>query len=290
MKLVVLGMGYSSAAFVAQGSGRFSAVTATVRSPEKAALLRQQGINALVLDGGPINPALLDDITQADALLMSIPAEDGGDPVLPRLGQAIASAPHLGWIGYLSTVGVYGDHQGAWVDEDSELRATSRRGLNRIAAENGWLELGAASGKPVKLFRLAGIYGPARNQLEAVRAGTARRIIKPGQMFSRIHVEDIAGACLASLKAAHGAAVYNVADNEPAPPQDVVAYASQLLGLPPPPEEVFGSAVMSAMARSFYMDSRRISNARLRAELGYLLRYPTFREGLRALHDAGEVR
>ncbi|MGL4439135.1 MAG: NAD-dependent epimerase/dehydratase family protein, partial [Bosea sp. (in: a-proteobacteria)] len=210
--------------------------------------------------------------------------------VLPRLGSAIASAPNLGWIGYLSTVGVYGDHQGAWVDETSSLNATSPRGLNRIAAERGWLELGQASGKAVQVFRLAGIYGLGRNQLEAVRAGTARRIVKPGQMFSRIHVEDIAGACLASLKAPNAGAIYNVADNEPTPPQDVIAFAAGLLGLPPPPEEPFTSAVMSPMARSFYMDSRRISNAKLRNVLGYQVRYPTYREGLTALHAAGEGR
>lgn len=290
MKLIVLGMGYSSSAFVSEGHGRFGSITATVRSEEKAALLRQQGIEAHVLAGGLAPPGLLTAIAQANALLMSIPAEEGGDPVLQRLGAAIAAAPDLGWIGYLSTVGVYGDHQGAWVNETSELRATSQRGLNRIAAERGWLELGQASGKAVQVFRLAGIYGPRRNQLEAVRGGTARRIIKAGQMFSRIHVDDIAGACLASLKAPAPGAIYNVADNEPAPPQDVIAFAASLLGLPPPPEEPFGSATMSPMARSFYMDSRRVSNARLREELGYKPRHPTYREGLSALHDAGEGR
>jgi nucleoside-diphosphate-sugar epimerase len=208
--------------------------------------------------------------------------------MLPLFGDAIAAAPKLGWIGYLSTVGVYGDHQGAWVDETSALNATSQRGHNRIAAERGWLELGHASGKPVQVFRLAGIYGPHRNQLEALRTGTARRIIKPGQQFSRIHVTDIAGVCLASLKAPHPGAVYNVADNEPAPPQDVIAFAAALLDLPPPPEEPFESAVLSPMARSFYMDSRRVSNAKLRDGLGYQMRYPTYREGLAALHKAGE--
>jgi nucleoside-diphosphate-sugar epimerase len=290
MKLVVLGMGYSSAEFVRQGASLFSTVTATVRSEDKAASLRPQGIDAHVLSGSHQPTGLIAAIAKADAVLISVPAEDGGDPVLPRLGAAIAAAPNLGWIGYLSTVGVYGDHQGAWVDETSALRATSQRGQNRIAAERGWLELGQASAKAVHVFRLAGIYGPGRNQLEAVREGTARRIIKPGQLFSRIHVEDIAGACLASLNAPKAGAIYNVADNEPAPPQDVIAFAASLLGLPPPPQEPFDSAVMSPMARSFYMDSRRISNARLRDELGYQPRYPTYREGLGALFAAGEGR
>lgn len=290
MKLVVLGMGYSSAAFVNQGSALFDTVAATVRTSEKAAVLRQQGIDAHVFGQGQPPAGLMEAIHDAEVLLISIPAGEGGDPALARLATAIAAAPKLGWIGYLSTVGVYGDHQGAWVDEASELRATSQRGQNRIAAENGWLELGKTSGKPVQVFRLAGIYGPGRNQLGAMRDGTARRIIKPDQMFSRIHVEDIAGACLASLKAPQAGAIYNVADNEPAPPQDVVAFAAGLLGLPPPPEEAFESAALSAMARSFYLDSRRVSNAKLRQELGYAPRYPTYREGLAALLAAGEGR
>jgi uncharacterized protein YbjT (DUF2867 family) len=288
MNLVVLGMGYSSTAFVAAGRGLFGSIAASVRSADKAALLRSGGIDAHVLTAAGPPPGLIAAIARADALLMSIPAEDGGDPVLPWLGDALATAPHLGWIGYLSTVGVYGDHQGAWVTEASELRATSRRGVNRIAAERGWLQLGQASGKAVQVFRLAGIYGPGRNQLEAIRAGTARRIIKAGQMFSRIHVDDIAGACLASLKAPVPGAIYNVADNEPAAPQDVIAYAAGLLGLPPPPEEPFERAAMSPMARSFYMDSRRISNLRLSKDLGYQPRHPTYREGLAALFAMGQ--
>lgn len=290
MKLVVLGFGYSSAAFVREGGARFGEVTATVRSADKASRLREMGIKPHVLDANPIDPSLLAAIANADALLMSIPAEDGGDPVLPRLREAIEAALNLGWIGYLSTVGVYGDHQGAWVNEASDLRATSPRGFNRIAAERGWLNLGRASGIPVQVFRLAGIYGPGRNQLDALRNGTARRIIKPGQLFSRIHVEDIAGACLASLNAPNAGAVYNVADNEPAPAHEVVSFAARLLGLQPPPEEPFETATLSPMARSFYADSRRVSNSRLREELGYVLRYPTYREGLTALHAAGEGR
>lgn len=290
MKLVILGMGYSAAEFARQGGGLFDAITATTRSPEKAQALRDQGIDAMPLDGDASGGRLSAAIEAADALLVSVPAEDGGDPALPIVSGAIRRARALGWIGYLSTVGVYGDHAGAWVDETSELRATSRRGLNRIAAERAWLELGEASGTPTQIFRLAGIYGPGRNQLQAAAAGTARRIVKPGQMFSRIHVEDIAGACLASLKQPEPGAAYNLADDEPAPPQDVVAFAANLLGLPIPPEEPFDTAELSPMARSFYLDSRRVSNRRLRDELGYALRYPTYREGLGALLAAGEGR
>ncbi len=174
--------------------------------------------------------------------------------------------------------------------EASELRATSARGLNRIAAERAWLDLGARTGKAIHVMRLAGIYGPGRNQLEALRAGTQRRIVKPGQVFSRIHVEDIAGACHATLRHDGPGAVWNVADDEPAPPQDVVVFAAGLLGVAPPPEEPFETAALSPMARSFYMDSRRVSNAKLRNELGYALRFPTYREGLRALFEGGEGR
>ena len=293
LKLVVLGLGYSASAFVAAGAGRFSSVVATVRSAASAARANASGaagVEVLALDDPAAGPRLLAAIAGADAMLVSVPAAAGGDPLLPWLGPAIAAARGLGWIGYLSTVGVYGDHGGAWVDERSALNATSERGLARIAAERAWLDLGAASGKAVQVFRLAGIYGPGRNQLLSVADGTARRIIKQGQVFSRIHVDDIAGACLASLDRPAPGTVYNVADNEPAPPQDVIAFAASLLGLPVPPDQPFETAVLSPMARSFYMDQRRVSNARLTTELGYVFRHPTYREGLVALFAEGEGR
>lgn len=290
MKLVVLGLGYSAQAFVAQGRDRFSEVTATVRSAHKAGALSGPGLTVLPYAGGAPSGQLATAIREADAMLVSIPAEVGGDPVLRDLGAQIEAAPRLAQIIYLSTVGVYGDHEGAMVDETAALLATSQRGLNRIAAECGWMELGARTGKAVHIMRLAGIYGPGRNQLQALRAGTQRRIIKSGQMFSRIHVEDIAGACHAALESVLPGGVWNVADNEPAPPQDVIVFAADLLGIPPPPEEPFETAELSPMARSFYLDSRRISNARLTGVLGYRLRYPSFREGLTALWEAGEGR
>jgi nucleoside-diphosphate-sugar epimerase len=288
MKLVVLGFGYSSAEFVRQGRGLFSHVVGTVRTAEKAVALAGEGVEGLVFHGGVASPRLHAAIAEADALLVSIPAEERGDPALPALGAAIAGAPRLRWIGYLSTVGVYGDHGGAECDETAALNATSTRGLNRIKAERDWLSLGEISGKPTHVFRLAGIYGPGRNQLVALREGTARRIIKPGQVFSRIHVADIAGACHASLLRPCAGAIYNVADLEPAPAQDVIVYAAKLLGLPPPPEEPFETAALSPMARSFYLDSRRIVTRKLNDELGYACRYPTYREGIRALYAAGE--
>lgn len=288
MNFVVLGLGYSAQTFLQQAGSRFGSVTATVRTPAKSATLSCANLNVLPYAGGEAPPALARAIAEADALLVSIPAEEGGDPALPALAPVIAAAPRLRWIGYLSTVGVYGDHGGAVVTEASPLLATSPRGRNRIAAEGAWLDLGVGSGKPVHVFRLAGIYGPGRNQLVSVAEGSARRIIKAGQKFSRIHVEDIAGVCLASLERPRAGAIYNVADNEPAPPQDVIALAASLLGLPPPPEEPFETAALSQIARSFYMDSRQISNGLVRAELGYSFRYPTYREGLKALLAAGE--
>jgi nucleoside-diphosphate-sugar epimerase len=286
MSLVVLGLGFSAEAFVRAAAGRFAHVTATVRDPARAAALSRPGLTVLPFAGAATEPAALRAlraaIREASALLVSIPAEDGGDPALPVLEDDIRTAPNLSWIGYLSTVGVYGDHQGATVVETSALNATSRRGINRIEAEKRWLALGA------HVFRLAGIYGPGRNQLVGLREGWTRRIIKRGQVFSRIHAEDIAGVCLASLDRPNPGAIYNVADNEPAPPQDVIAFAAGLLGVAPPPEEPFETAEMTPMARSFYLDSRRIDNSRVRSELGYSFRYPTYREGLTALHAAGE--
>jgi nucleoside-diphosphate-sugar epimerase len=193
----------------------------------------------------------------------------------------------LAWAGYLGTTGVYGDRGGEWVDEASPVAPTMPRTRRRVAAEGRWL----ASGLPVHLFRLAGIYGPgpARNPLDAVRSGTARRIVKPGQMFGRIHRDDIVQVLCASIARPNPGAIYNLADDEPAPPQDVVAYACALLGTAPPPEIPYEEADLSPMARSFYADNRRICNARIKEELGVILRYPTYREGLESLLAAEEA-
>jgi nucleoside-diphosphate-sugar epimerase len=197
-------------------------------------------------------------------------------------------APHLRWIGYLSTVGVYGDHKGAWVDETTVPRPSDGRSRYRLEAENGWLALGAARGIPTQVFRLAGIYGPGRNQLVQLAQGTARRIVKPGQVFNRIHVDDIAQVVAASLARPRAGAIYNVADDEPSPPQDVVTFAAALCGLVPPPEIPYDVADLTPMSRSFYSENKRVRNRLLSAELGVALRYPTYREGLTALRAAGE--
>jgi nucleoside-diphosphate-sugar epimerase len=210
-------------------------------------------------------------------LLLSVPPGPAGDPVL-TLHRDMLAARRFQWVGYLSTTGVYGDRAGDWVDEDSPLQPNTDRGRRRLAAEEEWAALTHAH-----LFRLAGIYGPGRNQLVSLRDGSAKRIIKPGQVFSRIHVDDVAGVLAASIAHPNPGRAYNVCDDEPAPPQDVVTYAAKLLGVPPPPEIAFADADLSPMARSFYAESKRVANERIKAELGYRLLYPTYREGLQAL-------
>ncbi len=206
-----------------------------------------------------------------------------GDPVLRHHGQDFKHAPSLSWIGYLSTVGVYGDSQGAWIDETTPTQATSTRGRRRIAAETEWLALGYCLRICTCVFRLAGIYGPGRSAIDRLREGTAHRIVKPGQVFNRIHVDDIAAAVCTAMLARRVHEIYNVTDDEPAPPQDVIAYAAELLHMPPPPEIAFEDAELSPMAASFYADNKRIRNTRLRQELGVALKFPTYREGLRAI-------
>lgn len=216
-------------------------------------------------------------------LLVSAPPDEHGDPVLAAYGAWVDQQTDINWTGYLSTTGVYGDRRGGWVDETSPLTPSGERGARRLAAEQAWLSLHEKHAVGLHIFRLASIYGPGRNQLASLRDGTAKRIVKPGQVFSRIHAEDIAGVLLASMARPNPPSAYNVCDDEPAPPQDVVAYAAELLGLPVPPEIAFDEASLSPMARSFYADSKRVSNAKVKRELGYSLRFPTYREGLAAL-------
>ena len=201
----------------------------------------------------------------------------------------IARLSTLDWVGYLSTVGVYGNSAGAVVDESAQPHPNNERTRARVVAESAWLALGEEMGRPAQVFRLAGIYGPGRSALDKLRAGTARRIVKPGQVFNRIHVEDIASVLEASIARPRAGAIYNVADDEPAPPEDVVTYAAELLGIEPPPEVPFEEADLTPMARSFYGDSRRISNALIKSELGVRLAYPNYREGLKALAERREI-
>lgn len=233
-------------------------------------------------------PQLLADATH---LLISIPPDAAGCPVFDRHGEDIAALRQLRWIGYLSSTNVYGDQGGGWVDETTPPAPSGERGRRRLAAEAAWLALGQRSGIPVHIFRLAGIYGRGRSALDAVRAGTARRIVKPGQVFSRIHVADLAAVLEASLAQPRAGAVYNVCDDMPSPPDEVIAYAAALLGVTPPPLEDFATAALSPMGRSFYDDSKRVSNRRIKEELGVALRYPSYREGLADLRrQLGEQR
>ena len=253
-------------------------LSATCRDDEKYDLLEAQGVTPLKLANEPIRPAQLAGVSH---ILLSAAPDENGDPALPLLKDALEQLQEKpAWIGYLSTTGVYGDHEGEWVDESAPLTPATKRGKLRVMAETQWRDI---DGLPLHIFRLAGIYGPGRGPFEKVRKGTARRIIKQGQVFSRTHVEDIAQVLEASVNRPNPGAAYNVCDNDPAPPQDVIAYAAELLGLPVPPEVPFEEAEMSPMARSFYAESKKVDNRRIREELGVELTYPDYRTGLKAL-------
>ncbi|ADZ72139.1 SDR family oxidoreductase [Polymorphum gilvum] len=281
MRLFIFGIGYSSRAFIDRVRDRFDWIGGTTRSPEKAARLKDVGVEPFLFDGTEPGGGIRDALAQASHVLLSIAPDEAGDPALIHHGADIAAGrPH--WIGYLSTVGVYGDHHGEWVDEDTPCRPVSKRSVQRVAAEQAWLRFADEHGVPVAIFRLSGIYGPGRNALVNLMSGTARRLVKPGQVFNRIHVEDIAGALEASL-ARPRTRIYNVTDDEPSPPQDVVAYAADLLGVEPPPEIPFQSADLSPMARSFYGENKRVSNQRIKAELGFNFRFSTYRIALEHL-------
>lgn len=222
---------------------------------------------------------MADALSRATHILLSAAPDETGDPVLNALGDALTDLPQLKWVGYLSTTGVYGDHQGEWVDESTPLTPSTRRGKHRVLAESQWQK----QALPLHIFRLAGIYGPGRGPFAKVRNGTARRIIKPNQIFSRIHVDDIAQTLAASINRPNPGAIYNLCDDDPAPPQDVIAYAAELLGLPIPPAQDFETADMTPMARSFYAESKKVRNDRIKTELGVHLKYPDYKTGLRAL-------
>ena len=278
--LLSIGHGYSARALAERlaAEGGWT-IIGTTRSADKADEVAATGVRPLVWPGGDLAGPL----SEATHLLTSVAPGPEGDPVLAAAGDLIAeAAPRLDWAGYLSTVGVYGDRAGDWVDETSELRPSTERGRARVAAEAAWQ---AVPSLPLHVFRIAGIYGPGRGPFAKVRAGTARRIVKPGQVFGRVHVDDIASALHASMRAPAPGSVVNLTDDEPAPPQDVIAHAARLLGVPIPPEIAFEHAEMSPMARSFYAESKRVRNDRMRALIGPL-RHPTYREGLAALLEA----
>ena len=276
--LLSIGHGYSARALAGRLLPRGGwTVIGTTRSPEKAEEIAATGARPVLWPDGD---GILQALDEATHLLTSVAPGPGGDPVLAALSEPIAAAaPRLDWAGYLSTVGVYGDRAGGWVDEDSELRPTTGRGRARVQAEAEWRAIPLLA---LHIFRIAGIYGPGRGPFAKVRAGTARRIVKPGQVFGRIHVADIARALAASIDAPDPGEIYNLTDDEPAPPQDVIGHAAKLLGLPVPPEIPFEDADLSSMARSFYAESKRVRNDRMR-RLSGPLRYPTYREGLASL-------
>lgn len=282
-RLFIFGLGYTSLRLADRLRGAGWSVAGTTRGAEKAASLRAAGIDAFTFDRGqPLADAALA-LAGATHILSSVPPDERGEPVLDMHGADIAArAGDLRWVGYLSTTGVYGDTGGQWVDEQSPLNAAGTRGQRRVSAEAGWLDLYRAHGVPVHLFRLPGIYGPGRSAIDALRAGTARRVDKPGQVFCRIHVDDIGGALIASMARPMPGRAWNIVDDEPAPAAQVVEHAARLLGVEPPPLEPFDPAAMSAMAASFYADNRRVRNDRLKQVLGYRLIHPTYREGLAA--------
>ncbi|MDX8479222.1 SDR family NAD(P)-dependent oxidoreductase [Mesorhizobium sp. VK24D] len=276
-RFFIFGAGYSGKAF-ARANWQGAPILGTTRSLEKFEALRQAGIGPLHFDGA-LTPEIGDALRQTTHLVVSVAPDEAGDPVLNAAGETIrAKMPALEWIGYLSTVGVYGDHGGAWVDETAECRPVSKRSVMRVAAEQEWLALGREIGRPVAILRLSGIYGPGRNALANIEDGTARRLVKPGQVFNRIHCDDIAGA-LWHLAEKNLGGIFNVTDDEPAPPQDVVAYAAGLLGVEAPPEIPFETAQLSPMARSFYGENKRVANKAIKAA-GYRFRFPNYRAAL----------
>jgi nucleoside-diphosphate-sugar epimerase len=290
--LLCFGLGYSAQHYLASYGRRYERVWATVRDAERAAELSssaQSGITALAFDGTVASADLCGAIAQAEAVLVSVPPDASGDPVLAICGEALTCAARLRFIVYLSTVGVYGNYDGAWVDEASECRPSDERNRQRLAAERAWQDLGVRTGVPVAILRVAGIYGPGRNALENLRRSTAKRIAKPGQVFNRIHVTDIAQAIEAAFKCC-SSGIFNVADDEPTPPGDPIVFAARLLGVEPPQEIPFAKArtAMTEFAASFYAEAKRVRNVKLKSVLGVKLRYPTYREGLSALHHDGD--
>lgn len=279
-RLFIFGLGFSGLEIAGLAKAAGWSVAGTCTSDQKAEGLRAQGIEAHLFDGTTSLPA--EAVGNASHVLCTIAPGTTGDPALRTCSTLLRRAR---WLGYLSTTGVYGDHGGGWVDENTPARPGQPRSIERLAAERAWQAQGLEAGAAVDIFRLPGIYGPGRSAIEQVKAGTAQRIDKPGQVFSRIHVEDIAGTVLIAITATHAGAIYNVADDLPASTGDVVAFACELLGKPAPPIIPWKQAApaMSDMARSFYAENRRVRNDRIKNELGVVLRYPTYREGLRAI-------
>jgi nucleoside-diphosphate-sugar epimerase len=285
MRLFVFGYGYSAKALASRLQPQGWEIFATVRDSAKIPLLTRNGVTAVSVDDVE---GLASALATTQALLISAPPDAEGCPGLRTLVRQIArSGAFPDWTGYLSTTGVYGDRGGGWVFEESALSAQSQEGARRVAAERDWLEVGRGMGLTVQVFRLPGIYGPGRSALDRLRAGQARRIAASGQVFSRIHVDDLAAGLAASIARPRAGGIYNLCDDEPASNSDVIAYAAGLLGLEPPPEVPLAEAGLSPMALRFYAESKRVSNARAKAELGWRPAYPTYREGLAEILKSG---
>ena len=289
LTLFVFGIGYSAGHYRGRHAQAFDGVAGTVRSPDKCDELRRRGIEAYVFDEALADTRMLPALAEADAILISVQPSAGNDPVFERFAEHVETS-RAERIVYLSTIGVYGDHGGAWIDETTPPAPASTRGKLRLAIEDEWLALDEREGKRVEVLRLAGIYGPGRNVLDDLRSGEARRIDKPGQVFNRIHVEDIGQAIAAAFASEEPSGVWNITDDEPAAAPDVVDYGAKLLGVEPPPIVAFAEADLSPMARSFYGANRRVSNAAMKQKLGVKLRYPTYRDGLDALFAESRLR
>ena len=290
MNLFAFGLGYTAQDFIARHGAKFDKIAGTVRSYYAAECLDNPRIQPFIFDSERADPGIAEALAEADTLLVSIPPGASVDPVLTKFGRQLAMNERPRTIVYLSTIGVYGDRRGEWVDETRIPMPKHERSIARLRAEKAWAALAKDKNKTIHILRLAGIYGAGRNALVALREGTARRIVKEGQVFNRIHVADISATLAALLAYEGGGEIFNVADDEPAPPQDVIAYAAKLMGIAPPPEQRFDDAELSALARSFYDENKRASNRKLKEKLGIKLRFPTYREGLTALWEAGEGR
>ncbi len=285
MNLFIFGLGYSALHFARTHREKYGDIFGTAREPGKCEAISALGIPAFVFSPNACDPSIYAALDRCEAIISSIPPDALGDPVMRVFESVLLEMRPLQRVIYLSTVGVYGDHKGGWVDEAAELKAVNERSKRRVDAENAWMSFARKHGCELHILRLAGIYGPGRNAIENLRAGKARRIVKKDQVFNRIHVEDIGRAiqaCL-TLPISGGVHIWNIADNEPSPPQDVVSLAAELTGLLAPPEIDFDTADLTPMARSFYGENKRISNRAMREGLGIRLAYPSYREGLQAL-------
>jgi dTDP-4-dehydrorhamnose reductase len=289
MNLFAFGLGYCACDFIARYGNAFTAIGGTLRDFEKPRVPEGgPAVTTYVFDRDREDAGIAAALAKADVLLVSVPPGASSDPVLAKFGRKIDALPQKLTIIYLSTIGVYGDRNGEWVDEERIPTPCSDRSLARWHAERAWMALGKDNRKRVHILRLAGIYGPGRNALDALQRGSAHRIVKKDQVFNRIHVEDISAAIDAVVRYQGKGEIWNLSDDEPAPPQDVVTYAASLLGVEPPPEQPIETAHLSPLGRSFYAENKRASNAKLKEKLGVTLRFPTYREGLVALWKAGE--